>query len=98
MPLGTNHKNNFDIGRDPADATIKTGVYHVVLSTLENVDQITTGTKFALHLTHKARVEAYIRTLPVCGLFIELSIFYINLPGVYPHVKRGFLAFFRLHC
>ncbi|MGO4119225.1 NmrA family NAD(P)-binding protein, partial [Rhizobium ruizarguesonis] len=37
----------FDIGRDLADAAVEAGVYHIVFSTLENVDEITAGSKFA---------------------------------------------------
>ena len=53
--------HEFDIGKDLADAAVEAGVQHVVFSTLENVDKITKGTKFAPHFTDKSRVEAYIR-------------------------------------
>lgn len=81
--------HEFDIGKDLADAAVKAGVQHVVFSTLENVDKITKGTKFAPHFTDKSRVEAYIRELPIMSSFIELSFFYTNLLEYYPPYMDG---------
>jgi hypothetical protein len=55
----------FDIRKELADACVQAGVGHVVFSSLENVDSITGASKFAPHFTDKARVEAYIRELPI---------------------------------
>ncbi|MGO6719304.1 NmrA family NAD(P)-binding protein, partial [Rhizobium ruizarguesonis] len=58
-------------------------------STLENVDEITAGSKFAPHFTDKARVDAYIRGLPVRSSFVELAFFYTNLLEYYTPRKEG---------
>lgn len=79
----------FDIGKDFADACVQAGVGHVVFSSLENVDGITSGTKFAPHFTDKARVEAYIRELPIRSSFIQLAFFYTNLLEYYVPRKDG---------
>src|SRR4051812_20377202 len=67
------------LGKQQADAAVEAGVEHVVFSSLENVDQITEGKKFAPHFTDKALVEEYIRGLPVKSSFIQLAFFYTNL-------------------
>ncbi|MBX5166884.1 MULTISPECIES: NmrA/HSCARG family protein [unclassified Rhizobium] len=79
----------FDIGRDLADAAVGAGVDHIVFSTLENVDEITGGSKFAPHFTDKARVKAYIQSLPVRSSFVELAFFYTNLLEYYTPRKEG---------
>ncbi len=79
----------FDIGRDLADVAVEAGVKHIVFSTLENVDEITGGSKFAPHFTDKARVKAYIQDLPVRSSFIELAFFYTNLLEYYTPRKEG---------
>lgn len=76
------------LGKQLADAAVTAGVQHVIYSGLENVDQISGGRKFAPHFTDKARVEAYIRTLPVTSSFIYLAYFYTNLVEYYyPRVE-----------
>ncbi|RDJ05781.1 NmrA/HSCARG family protein [Rhizobium grahamii] len=84
----------FDIGKDLGDAAVEAGVNHVVFSTLENVEHITAGTKFAPHFTDKSRVDAYIRELPIQSSFIELAFFYTNLLEYYtPRKERDTLVF-----
>lgn len=84
----------FQIGRELADAVIQAGVQHVVFSSLENVDEITGGSKFAPHFTDKSRIEAYIRGLPIKGSFIELAFFYTNLLEYYtPRMVGDTLVF-----
>lgn len=72
------------IGRQLADAAVEAGVGHIVFSTLENVDAISGGTKFAPHFTDKARVADYIRSLPISHSFVMLAFFYTNLLEYYP--------------
>lgn len=79
----------FDIGKELADASVEAGVGHIVFSSLENVHKITGGNKFAPHFTDKARVEAYIRALPIRSTFIELAFFYTNLLEYYVPRKDG---------
>jgi len=82
------------LGMELADAAVAAGVGHVVFSSLEHVDAITGGTKFAPHFTDKARVEAYIRTLPVRSTFIQMAFFYTNLMEFYtPYQKDDTLVF-----
>lgn len=83
-----------ELGKQLADAAVEAGVKHIIFSSLENVDQITYGEKFAPHFTDKARVEAYIRTLPVTSSFIYMAFFYTNLMEFYtPHVEGDTLIF-----
>lgn len=84
----------FDIGKALADAAVEAGVQHVVFSSLEDVDKITGGTKFAPHFTDKGRVEAYIRGLPILSSFIELAFFYTNFLEYYtPRMDGDTLVF-----
>jgi hypothetical protein len=78
-----------EIGREQADAAVAAGVQHIVFTALENVDAITGGKKWAPHFTDKARVEAYIRTLPVTSSFVHLALFYTNLVEYYPPRMDG---------
>ncbi|MBX5082009.1 NmrA/HSCARG family protein [Rhizobium lentis] len=71
------------IGRQLADAAVEAGVGHIVFSTLENVDAISGGTKFAPHFTDKARVADHIRGLPISHSFVILAFFYTNLLEYY---------------
>lgn len=64
-----------DLGKHLADAVVEAGVQHLVFSSLENVDEITGGKKFAPHFTDKARIEQYIRRLPIKSSFIYMAFF-----------------------
>jgi uncharacterized protein YbjT (DUF2867 family) len=82
------------LGKQQADAALEAGVQHVIFSGLENVDKITAGKKFAPHFTDKARVEEYIRTLPITSSFIYLAFFYTNLLEYYvPRMDGDTLVF-----
>lgn len=82
------------LGKRLADAAVEAGVRHVVFSTLENVEAITNGRKWAPHFTDKANVEAYIRTLPIASSFIYLAFFYTNLIEYYPpHIEGDTVVF-----
>lgn len=86
--------HEFELGKELADAAVEAGVHHIIFSSLENVDKITDGKKFAPHFTDKARVENYIRTLPVKSTFIYMAFFYTNLMEFYtPIVKDDVLVF-----
>jgi uncharacterized protein YbjT (DUF2867 family) len=73
----------FRLGQELADAAVAAGVEHVVFSALENVEARTGGTKWAPHFTDKARVEAYIRSLPIRSSFVYLAFFYTNILEYY---------------
>ena len=77
------------LGKQLADAAIEAGVPHIIFSSLEDVDTITGGKKFAPHFTDKARIEEYIRTLPVTSSFIYMAFFYTNLLEFYPPAMKG---------
>lgn len=79
----------FGLGKELANAAVDAGVQHIVFSSLENVDKISGGKLFAPHFTDKARIEAYIRTLPVVGSFIQMAFFYTNLIEFYTPAMRG---------
>jgi uncharacterized protein YbjT (DUF2867 family) len=86
--------HEFTLGKQLADAAVEAGVQHIIFSSLENVDEITGRKLFAPHFTDKARVEAYIRTLPVNSSFIYMAFFYTNLMEFYtPKVEGDTLIF-----
>ncbi|MDR6944725.1 NmrA/HSCARG family protein [Mucilaginibacter pocheonensis] len=83
-----------ELGKQLADAAVQAGVKHIIFSSLENVDQITAGKKFAPHFTDKAAIEAYIRTLPIKSSFILMAFFYTNLIEFYtPRMEGDTLVF-----
>lgn len=91
MPPATHET---ELGKQQADAAVEAGVEHVIFTCLENVDTVTGGRKFAPHFTDKARVEEYIRTLPVASSLIYLAFFYTNLVEYYrPRLDGDTLVF-----
>jgi uncharacterized protein YbjT (DUF2867 family) len=88
-PITPPATHEFELGKQQADAALEAGVKHVVFSSLENVDSITGGKKFAPHFTDKARVEDHIRGLPIQSTFIYLAFFYTNLVELYPPRMDG---------
>jgi uncharacterized protein YbjT (DUF2867 family) len=78
-----------DLGKQLADAVVEAGVQHLVFSSLENVEEITGGKKFAPHFTDKARIEQYIRKLPITSSFIYMAFFYTNLLEFYTPKMEG---------
>jgi uncharacterized protein YbjT (DUF2867 family) len=79
----------FGLGKELADAAADAGVQHIIFSSLENVDKISGGKMFAPHFTDKARIEEYIRTLPVVSTFIYMAFFYTNLVEFYTPTMKG---------
>ncbi|GAB3783613.1 NmrA family NAD(P)-binding protein [Spirosoma horti] len=77
------------LGIELADAAVEAGVPHLIFSSLENVEKITSGKKFAPHFTDKANIEQYIRTLPLTSSFIYLAFFYTNLLEFYTPILKG---------
>jgi NmrA-like family/Glycosyl transferases group 1 len=73
----------FTLGQELANAAVAAGVEHVVFRGLANVEARTSGTKWAPHFTDKARVEAYIRSLPIRSFFVYLAFFYTNILEYY---------------
>ena len=87
----------FALGREQADAAIAAGVEHVVFSSLENVEQRTAGRKWVPNFTDKARVEEYIRRLPITSSFVYLAFFYTNIMEFYPPRSNGLGLKFSLY-
>jgi uncharacterized protein YbjT (DUF2867 family) len=86
--------HEMELGKQLADAAIEAGVRHIIFSSLENVDKITGGKMFAPHFTDKAKIEEYIRALPVTSSFIYMAFFYTNLIEFYtPKMKGDTLEF-----
>jgi len=81
--------HELELGKQLADAAVEAGVQQVIFSGLENVTEITADKKFAPHFTDKARIEEYIRTLPVTSSFIYMAFFYTNLMEFYPPAMKG---------
>jgi nucleoside-diphosphate-sugar epimerase len=93
-PIAPPATHETELGKQQADAAVEAGVQHIVFSGLENVDKITGGRKFAPHFTDKAKVEEYIRALPVTSSFIYLALFYTNLIEYYaPRLDGDTLVF-----
>ncbi|RFB81185.1 NmrA/HSCARG family protein [Methylovirgula sp. 4M-Z18] len=93
-PIAPPATHEADLGRELADAAVEAGVQHLVFSSLENVDEITNGRKFAPHFTDKAKIENYIRSLPIRSSFIYLAFFYTNLFEYYtPRMEGDTLVF-----
>ncbi|MBB6272507.1 uncharacterized protein YbjT (DUF2867 family) [Pedobacter cryoconitis] len=81
--------HEMELGKELADASVEAGVQHLVFSSLENVDKITQGKKFAPHFTDKAMIEEYIRTLPIASSFICMAFFYTNFMEFYTPLIEG---------
>lgn len=93
-PIAPPATHETELGKEQADAAVEAGVQHIIFSGLENVDRITGGKKWAPHFTDKARVEEYIRSLPVASSFIYLAFFYTNLIEYYsPRMDGDTLVF-----
>ena len=85
------------LGKQLADAAVEAGVEHIVFSALENVEKISDGKKWAPHFTDKAKVEEYIRTLPITSSFIYLAYFYTNLVEYYQPRMDGDTVVFPIY-
>lgn len=93
-PIAPPATHETDLGKQQADAAVEAGVQHIVFSGLENVEKITGGKKWAPHFTDKAKVEEYIRGLPVASSFVYLAFFYTNLIEYYsPRMDGDTLVF-----
>ena len=93
-PIAPPETHEMELGKQQADAAMEAGVQHVIFSALENVEKITGGKKWAPHFTDKARVEEYIRGLPVTSSFVHLAFFYTNLIEYYsPRMDGDTLVF-----
>ncbi|WP_042567114.1 NmrA/HSCARG family protein [Flavobacterium sp. MEB061] len=86
--------HEFALGKELADAALEAKAEHLIFSSLENVDRITSGKKFAPHFTDKANIETYIRTLPIKSSFIYMAFFYTNFLEFYtPIIQDDVLVF-----
>lgn len=93
-PIAPPDTHEFALGRQLADAAAEAGVEHVIFSTLENVDKISGGAKYAPHFTDKARVADHIRGLPLAHSFVMPAFFYANLLELYvPRMEGDTLVF-----
>ena len=93
-PIAPPATHETELGKLQADAAVEAGVQQIIFTGLENVEKITAGTKWAPHFTDKARVEEYIRTLPITSSFIYLAFFYTNLVEYYqPRMDGDTLVF-----
>lgn len=54
-PIAPPDTHEAALGKELADAAVEAGVQHLVFSSLENVDQVTHGEKFAPHFSDKAK-------------------------------------------
>lgn len=92
--IAPQQNHEMELGIQLADAAVAAGVQHLIFSSLENVEKISEGQKFAPHFTNKAKIEAYIRTLPIKSSFIYMAFFYTNLMEFYlPRIEGDTLVF-----
>ena len=89
--------HEFALGKELADAALEAKVEHLIFSSLENVDKITSGKKFAPHFTDKANIENYIRTLPIKSSFIYMAFFYTNFLEFYSPIVQGDVLVFPIY-
>lgn len=88
-PVAPPSTDELALGRQLADAAAAAGVGHVVFSALENVDERSSGAKYAPHFTDKALIAEHIRELPIEHTFVMLSFFYTNAMEYYPPQIEG---------
>lgn len=79
----------YALGNQLAKAALEAGVQHIVFSSLENVEKISGGKLLAPHFTDKAKIEAYIRSLPLFSSFIIPAFFYTNFMEFYTPVQKN---------
>ncbi|WP_316777814.1 NmrA/HSCARG family protein [Pedobacter antarcticus] len=89
--------HEMELGKELADAAVEAGVRHLIFSSLENVNKITKGKKFAPHFTDKALIEEYIRTLPIISSFIYMAFFYTNFMEFYTPLAAGDTLIFPIY-
>ncbi len=77
-PVAPPSTDEFLLGCELADAAVEAGVQHVVFSALENVEERSSGAKWAPHFTDKALVAEHIKNLPVAHTVVMLAFFYTN--------------------
>jgi uncharacterized protein YbjT (DUF2867 family) len=80
------------LGQQLADAAVAAGVQHIVFSTLENVDKISGGTKYAPHFTDKAKVADHIRGLSISHSFIMLAFLHQPAGVLCPPLRGRYAA------
>ena len=96
-PISPPATHEADLGKQQADAAVEAGVQHIIFSSLENVEKITGGKKWVPHFTDKAKVEEYIRTLPVTSSFIYNAFFYTNWLEYFPPRMDGDTLLFAIY-
>jgi len=84
----------YELGCQLAQAALKARAQYILFSSLENVAKISGGSLLAPHFTDKAKIESYIRSLPISSAFIMPAFFYTNFLEFYnPAQKNNQLEF-----
>ncbi|KAA8916607.1 hypothetical protein TRICI_001233 [Trichomonascus ciferrii] len=85
----------YDVGKGIADAAVKAGTQYLIFSTLPYAERISKGKQPVPHFDDKAKVEEYIRSLPVKSSFYSPGFFMQNfLTAMTPRpLPDGTLAF-----
>jgi uncharacterized protein YbjT (DUF2867 family) len=75
--------NEFNDGKAIADAAVKAGANFLIWSTLPAVSKLSNGELTHVeHFDNKAKVEEYVRTLPIKSAFYAPGIFLQNFHGM----------------
>lgn len=77
MMPGSN-TTEFEIGKSISDAAVEAGTEHIIFSTLPYAERISKGKQPVPHFDDKAKVEEYIRSLPVKSSFYSPGFFMQN--------------------
>lgn len=77
MDPGSN-VTEFDVGKTIADAAVEAGTEHIIFSTLPSAEKISNGKQTVPHFDDKAKVEEYIRSLPIKSSFYSPGFFMQN--------------------
>jgi uncharacterized protein YbjT (DUF2867 family) len=71
--------SEYDVGKAIVDCAVGSGVQYIVFSTLPFAEEISNGNEQVPHFDNKAKLEQYIRSLPVKSSFYCPGFFMQNL-------------------
>ncbi|MFN8290371.1 MAG: NmrA/HSCARG family protein [Chitinophagaceae bacterium] len=79
--------NEYELGKNLADAAEECAVSHLVMHTLPDYHQLSNGKYSVPHYDLKAKLETYIRSRPVPASFVHMGFYYENFLSFFPLQK-----------